>query len=335
MIKYIIIIAYVIFLYSCSIESDKTPVIKTEQLKENKNPQEKKEFNFSRDKLKTNTKKTSIDIKLVLDWWPWKDWIPAINKPNFLSISEAKSYMKYLTDDETWIAVSLDWISRFYPFSILVWHEIVNDVIWENKFAVTFCPLCWSSIVFDRVVNWEELYFGVSWKLYELNMLMYDNKTETLWSQSLWKAVVWDMLWIQLENIRWNVLSFSDFISNFPDWKVLSDKTGFSRNYWVIPYGNYDKSDLLYFPIQNTDASFHKKEMFYIVNHSWFSIAFNLKDLVKEETASLQIWDKVYNAIYNKWLIEVNFEWESIPWYYEMWFSFITHNMWNKNIWSK
>jgi hypothetical protein len=40
------------------------------------------------DNLKTNTQKSSIDLDLVLDGWPWKDWIPAINNPIFINISE-------------------------------------------------------------------------------------------------------------------------------------------------------------------------------------------------------------------------------------------------------
>ena len=41
-------------------------------------------------------------------------------------------------------------------------HEIVNDRIDETLFAVTFCPLCGSAIVFDRLIEGEEVLFGVS-----------------------------------------------------------------------------------------------------------------------------------------------------------------------------
>jgi len=50
---------------------------------------------------------------------------------------------------------------------------------------VTFCPLCGSAVVYNRDVDGEKVRFGVSGKLYESNLLMYDDVTESLWSQSI------------------------------------------------------------------------------------------------------------------------------------------------------
>jgi len=67
--------------------------------------------------------------------------------------------------DETGLVLDIDWESRFYPYAILVWHEIVNDSIWDTHFSVTFCPLCGSWIVFDRELESRIVDFGVSGKL--------------------------------------------------------------------------------------------------------------------------------------------------------------------------
>ena len=40
--------------------------------------------------------------------------------------------------------------ARAYPLRILIWHEIVNDMVGGVPVAVTFCPLCNTGIVFDR-----------------------------------------------------------------------------------------------------------------------------------------------------------------------------------------
>ncbi len=301
---------------------------------ENKIKDEKEKKEFEVYWLKTNTAKSSIDLSLVLNWWPWKDWIPAINKPKFLDIKKAKSSMEYLKKDERWIVVYFDNIAKFYPFSILVWHEIVNDEIWKNKYSVTFCPLCWSSIVFDRVINWEEVLFWVSWQLYESNLLMYDNISESLWSQSLWKALIWDMIWQELEIVKTNVMSLEKFQENFKNWLVLSDDTWYSRSYWVVPYWDYDENDELIFSVQNEDERFRKKDIFYIVNDSWNSLAFKLDDLVKRKKAVINIWDLEYRASYYNWIVSVSKNEKIVNWYYEMWFSWITHNPWNKNVWS-
>jgi hypothetical protein len=60
-------------------------------------------------------------------------------------------------------------------------------------------------------------------------------------------------------------MTFAEYEEKFPNGEVLSDQTGHSRNYGYVPYGDYDTSEKLYFSVQNEDASFPKKEIFYIV----------------------------------------------------------------------
>ena len=284
--------------------------------------------------LKTDTSKRSIKISEILDGGPGKDWIPSINSPKFLSIENAKKQMDYLNNKSNGISVEIDWEARFYPYNILVWHEITNDSIWDKKISVTFCPLCWSAIVYDRDINWEEVLFWVSWKLYESNLLMYDNKTESLWSQSLWKSVVWEYLWTDLKIINSNLMTFEEFTKKYKNWKVLSDDTWFNRSYWYVPYWDYDESDTLYFPVWNEDLRYNKKEIFYIINDQKESVAFLFKDLREKWFWEITIWNIKYKATFKEWILEVR-KWNKIiNWYYEMWFSWINHNVGNKNVWS-
>ncbi len=285
--------------------------------------------------LLTNTDKTSIDLDLVLGWWPAKDWIPAIDGPEFYSIEEAEEKLDFLNSESTWIAININWEAKFYPYNILVWHEIVNDSIWDKNIAVTFCPLCGSAIVYNRDVDWEKIRFGVSGKLYESNLLMYDDETESLWSQSIWEAIVWEKLWTKLEYIKSDLMSFADFKNNYKAWKVLSDDTWANRNYSQIPYWDYTESDDLYFPVENSDERFQAKEMFYIVNNTWESIAFKFSDLREQKKAEITVWENNYSASFENWIVDVKVNWESLAWYYEMWFSWATHNKGSKNVWKK
>ena len=283
--------------------------------------------------LQTNTDKTSIDLDLVLGWWPAKDWIPSIDRPEFYSIEEAEEKLDFLNNRSTWIAVEIGGEARFYPYNILVWHEIVNDTLGWKDIAVTFCPLCGSAVVYNRDVDGEKIRFGVSGKLYESNLLMYDDVTESLWSQSIWEALVWEKLWNKLEYIQSNLMSFEEFKNNYSSWKILTDNTGARRNYSQIPYGDYTEIDDLYFPVTNSDERFQAKEMFYIVNNSWESVAFKFDDLREEKKAELAIWENSYSASFENWILEVDVNWKKLAWYYEMWFSWVTHNKWSKNVW--
>ena len=55
-----------------------------------------------------------------------------------------------LAPAEPVIALEIGGDARAYPLRILLWHEIVNDVVGGVPVVVTYCPLCNSSLVFDR-----------------------------------------------------------------------------------------------------------------------------------------------------------------------------------------
>ncbi len=297
---------------------------------------EKEEKWFERDNLNTNTAKISIQLGLILDGGPWKDGIPAINNPKFISQEDARKKSSYLGEDDLWIVLQRWDDARFYGYDVLVWHEIVNDEIAGEKVSVTFCPLCWSAIVYDRNVNGREVNFWVSGKLYNSNLLMYDTHDETLWSQSLWEAVVWNQLGSRLKIVKSQLMNYSEFQKAFPNGKVLSNDTGYFRRYGQIPYGNYDESDDLYFRVEwNPDNRYHLKELFYIVNNGDESLAFAWNDLREAWEWEVIIGDDVYRATFKDGLADVSLNWEILPGYFEMWFSWINHNQGNKNIWSK
>jgi len=284
--------------------------------------------------LMTNTDILSIDINDVLDGWPGKDWIPALHKPLYRTVEESVE-RDYLGSDMEGIVVAYEGQWFFYPISIMNRHEIVTDTIGDIPVSITFCPLCGSAIVYDRRVDWKIVHFGVSWKLLNSNLLMYDDVTETLWSQSLWRWVVWEYTDTVLLRIDSQIMSFEQFSKNYPEWNVLSDETWFSRDYTFAPYWGYDTNDVLYFPVANTDARLPKKEILYVVNDNGNSLAFVKKDLIKSGVASLSTENgNEYVGTYQDGVVTVeNEEWTILPWYHEMRFSRVIHNPNTKNIW--
>ncbi len=185
----------------------------------------------------TNTEKSLIDLSELKRGGPPKDGIPSIDDPAFVSLSEAASWVE---SNEPVIALEHEGEDRAYPLQILIWHEIVNDVIGGDPLLVTFCPLCYSALVFERTVNGETLEFGVSGFLRHSDLVMFDRKTETLWQQFTGKAIVGDYLGTTLKQIPSQIISFSQFRENYPDGTVLSRDTGYNRNYGNNPYAGYD-----------------------------------------------------------------------------------------------
>lgn len=278
--------------------------------------------------LKTNLFKRSIDLTLVFDGGPGKDGIPSISDPQFVAIEAAK-----MKPNEWGVLVSIKGKHRFYPNNILVWHEIVNDSMAGKEYAVTFCPLCGSAIVFDRKVGREILRFGVSGKLYESNLLMYDDKTESLWSQSMGEAVVGDYTGKKLGLVKMQMLTFKDIQTKFPGAQVLSENTGYRRDYSRYPYEDYEKTEALYFPVKVEDKRYFAKEIMYVFAVEGKSVAFPVKDL-GDNRAIKTIKGKTISAERNGNAIDVTIENQSVPGYYEMWFSWVTHNKRTGIVWN-
>lgn len=165
-----------------------------------------------------------------------KDGIPALSDPQFVDVSAAG----FLGALEPVISLVVNGDARAYPLQILIWHEIVNDVVGGRPVLVTFCPLCNTAISFDREVNGEVLEFGVSGFLRNSDLVMFDRATESWWQQITGEALVGSFTGTKLTPIPSTIISWADFREAFPDGKVLSRNTGYSRDYGNNPYIGYD-----------------------------------------------------------------------------------------------
>lgn len=205
----------------------------------------------------TNNVKHSVPLADIIGGGPPKDGIPSIDNPKFVSVGEAT----FITDSEPGLAVSLRGIDRFYPFQILVWHEIVNDTFGNQRALVTYCPLCLSGIVFDPVVQGERVEFGTSGKLWNSNLVMYDRKTDSLWSQILGEAIVGEMTGTKLAVLPSDQVTFGHWQKLHPQGQVLSRETGAARFYGSDPYGDYyTDNSAISFPVGKLDNRLQPKD---------------------------------------------------------------------------
>jgi len=195
---------------------------------------------------------------------PPKDGIPSIDNPKFIPANKAD----WLSDDELGLGVVHKNEARFYPFRILVYHEIVNDFIQDDPILVTYCPLCFTGIGFIREIDNEQVEFGVSGKLYNSELVMYDRKTDSYWPQTLGKAVYGPSTGKVIKKIPTDTVKWGDWKKVHPDTRVLSKDTGFLRSYdGSNPYGRKgDFTDInLQFPLENKDARLDAYEIVYAV----------------------------------------------------------------------
>ncbi len=221
----------------------------------------------------------SISLEDINEGGPGKDGIPALFKPKFVDAKFAGS----LKSDDRVIGLVVDGVAKAYPIKILNWHEIVNDKIKGRSFSVTFCPLCGTGMVFDARANGRELTFGVSGLLYQSDMLMYDRQTESLWSQIKMEAVTGPLLGAKLKLIPSLQTTWKHWQQQHPDTVVLSDETGFRRNYQIDPYGSYYTSPDLMFDVAKQSRAFHPKEKVIGVEYGKVKKAYPFKELAREK----------------------------------------------------
>lgn len=279
--------------------------------------------------FKTDLSKHSIPFDQILSGGPGKEGIPALTNPKFVDLKDSG-----LSDDTLGIFINLNGDKRFYPFNIMVWHEIVNDTVGGQALAITFCPLCGSAIVFDRKLDGNILDFGVSGFLYQSNLLMYDKQTESLWSQVLGKAVVGSYNEQKLTRVAMQRITFLELKEKYPDAKVLSADTGYRRDYTFNPYGDYENAEKLYFPISVQDQRFFSKEIMLVVpvNNTW--VAFPWNKLKKTGGATIKVDEQNLVLTLNGSEVQAKYNGDVLPSYYEMWFSFATEHQRDALIWN-
>ncbi len=184
----------------------------------------------------TDFSKSSVSFVEILSGGPPKDGIPAIDDPQFIALADVEG----IDGVEPVVTVELEGeIPRAYPIRYLTWHEIVNDRIGDVPVSVTFCPLCNSALVFDGRLDGKELTFGVSGKLRNSDMVMYDRQTESWWQQFDGEAIVGELLGAELTQVPGWMESFNEFKARNPQGIVMAQPTAL-RPYGQNPYAGYD-----------------------------------------------------------------------------------------------
>lgn len=221
---------------------------------------------------------------------PPKDGIPAVENPEYRSAAEAD---EWLVPEDVVFGVDYAGLVAAYPQRILVWHEIVNETIEGEEISITYCPLTGTAIGYKGVLpSATATTFGVSGKLVNSNLIMYDRATDSFWPQILGKAISGPLRAARLEEFPVTWTTWEKWKRKHPDTKVLSQKTGFIRNYGKNgdPYGSYLDEDMGYyeserllFALVAEDRQLHPKTVVAGVRDNAGNAAAIVKDRLRRE----------------------------------------------------
>jgi hypothetical protein len=92
-----------------------------------------------------------------------------------------------LNPSELVLGVTIQGQSRAYPINRITGptREVLNDRLGGVPIAMTWCDNCFDGIVYSRDVNGQILTFGISGMMWDFSGVLYDQETESLWSQVL------------------------------------------------------------------------------------------------------------------------------------------------------
>lgn len=218
----------------------------------------------------------TIPTDRLVDGGVGKDGIPALTNPDLAEPGSQGG--GYLADTDRVIGMLFGDTPLAVPHNILWHHEIANFDNWEGEtFAVTYCPLTGSSLVFDRSAA-DGAEFGVSGLLFDNNLVMYDrNAQESLWPQMNQQANCGAAEGTSLSMLPAMEMTWGRWKELHPDTKVITDNTGFDRVYEArgYPYGSYEQedNDRLLFDMPIDDRRPPKERLLGIPNGSEDGIA--------------------------------------------------------------
>ncbi len=187
---------------------------------------------------KLDVTRSAISLRELQSGGVPRDGIPAILDPMFVPVREVTG----LGEDEPVIFLVGSCGAFAFPYRILIWHEIVHHDQCGVPVAVTYCPLCNTSMVFDRRVDGTVLSFGTSGRLRNSDLVMYDHQTESLWQQFTGEAIVGLQVGKTLNVVPARIEAWHLFREEFPNGRVLVPPAWGRSAYGQTPYEGYDSA---------------------------------------------------------------------------------------------
>ncbi len=192
--------------------------------------------------------------------------IPSINTYTILPMNEA--LMSLEPDDPVFIVPLPDAV-HIYPQKVLVWHEVVNEVIKGEPYCISYSPLSGSLAVYYARADQQNLIFDADGRLFNSNTTLIDRNTGSLWSQ------IWGMAFdgplkgtgLNILPCYWTRWKYArEVYRDVENVKVMQTPRGGFRNYnrdpygsYLIPEDNYYNDERILYPLKYLDTRMYPK----------------------------------------------------------------------------
>lgn len=236
--------------------------------------------------------------------------ITSLYRPNFESQNEAN--LKFSNSEPVFIVVLPDG-PRIYPQQYMLWHQVVNEVIDDEAYAVTYCPITGTLMAYNATIQGVNLIFDVEGHdtqdgfysfLFEGNSVLIDRNTGSLWLQETGIAFDGQLAGHGLATLPVFWTSWEAAKRVYPNAPVLAKPKG-RRPYGRDPYGsylrpdNYYDNDVLLYAPRRLDKRFHKKAPMYCLEVENYLLAIEISYVKKEGAVNFFAGNYPLLAVYD------------------------------------
>jgi len=147
-----------------------------------------------------------------------------VDQPSFDTVPQANSKWD---SNELVLGVEFNGVTKAYPLPTLspVRFHVLNDDFNGAPLAVSFCPLCFSGVVFERPsIDGQVMSFATA-GLFSRDLVMYDDVTGSLWQQFTGEPLAGETVgeFGLLHRVPADIVPYSDWVAAHPDSLIYVD----------------------------------------------------------------------------------------------------------------
>ncbi len=166
----------------------------------------------------------------------------------------------YISNNSLVAIVSIGDEIKVYPYQFISNFEAVNDKIGDIEYSITYCPITQSGLVMDRNIKNGKVSLRASGYLFNDNLVLYDENSDTYWSQMETRSIKGKYAnelfsTHNLVELPWKIVK-----EYFPEGKVFID-TSIQNKGFQNKKGDIQKGDHVFGVI---DFNINQKNIVYI-----------------------------------------------------------------------
>ena len=173
-----------------------------------------------------------------------RSFLAALNGPEFVpgaavargndgETANGDGPRRYLDDDQIVFGFRVGGRAYAVPRQVIFPHEMLNAVIDGTPLSLTYCTLCNAPVLYEAAVDGRPLTFGSTGMLLEGNKVMFDEETESLWSQHRGVPIAGEFLErdASLDVRPVTQTEWGEWLAEHPDTLALDVDTGYDYDY--------------------------------------------------------------------------------------------------------